>query len=100
MARQDRNKATWPDRTGTKRKERRTVSGQTIILTSQCSELACVGENISGRIGSFEAVCNEVFRASIVNWELSNVSKKLVGREWRYPQVPWNIMLAWPTDAM
>jgi hypothetical protein len=33
MARQDRNKATWPDRKGTKRKESRTVSGQTIILT-------------------------------------------------------------------
>jgi hypothetical protein len=33
MARQDRNKATWPDRTGTKRKESGTVSGQTIILT-------------------------------------------------------------------
>jgi hypothetical protein len=35
MARQDRNKATWPDRTGTKRKESRTVSGQTIILTKK-----------------------------------------------------------------
>jgi hypothetical protein len=39
MARQDRNKATWPDRTGTKRKERRTVSGQTIILTALSSNV-------------------------------------------------------------
>jgi hypothetical protein len=33
MARKDKNKATWPHRTGTKRKESRTVRGQTIILT-------------------------------------------------------------------